>query len=106
MDMGTTKHRKTIISHGDGFRWEIDCYEDVTEISYYEKQTISEASVPAVYGDVLVQRFSIGQGFDLEVFQEAIKMRKACEEEQEKEKPIPIRSIWDKTKEPRNGKNN
>lgn len=59
------KTRKTKVSHDDGFGWTVICYEDETVIEYFEGTE-----------EKIISTSRITAGFDIEVFEEAIKLRK------------------------------
>lgn len=59
---------KTTLSSNDNFGWDIICYDDVTEIIYFEKDSEGTHTRQDTY------LFAVG--YDLQVFEEAIRLRK------------------------------
>lgn len=62
------KLNKTTLSSNDNFGWDVICYEDVTEIVYFEKDSEGKRTRE--------DRSLFTVGYDLQVFEEAIKLRK------------------------------
>jgi hypothetical protein len=60
--------QKTILSHNDGWQYEIICYDDQTEIIYSEVDNGVE------------ETYSFPEGFDIQVFEAAIRLRKEYNE--------------------------
>jgi hypothetical protein len=61
--------RKTVLSEHDNlFGWEVISYEDVTSIIYFENDNDGNRIKEIV--------FDISEGYDVKVFEEAIRLRK------------------------------
>jgi len=61
------KLRKTVLTEGGMFGYEIISYEDITTIIYFEYENNERVNK---------QTFDITSGYDLQVFEEAIRLRK------------------------------
>lgn len=61
---------KSVLHSGDGFSFEITCYEDATEIIYFEMENgVKVAKTTATFT----------AGYDIQVFEAAIKLRNNSE---------------------------
>jgi hypothetical protein len=65
---------KTTLEAPDGFGWEITSYEDGTEIIYFETKDTSKPSTPQ--NRKVKDRMFITVGYDEEVFENALRLRK------------------------------
>ena len=66
------KVRSVSIRDKDYFGWTITCFDDVTQIQYYEQEGGKS---------VIKHTYDFTSGYDLEIFKEASKLREEYEKE-------------------------
>lgn len=66
------KLRSVKIRDADYFGWTITCFDDVTEIQYYEQEDGKS---------VIKHTYNFTAGYDVEIFKEALKLRAEYEKE-------------------------
>jgi hypothetical protein len=74
--------RKTSFSHGDGFGYDISCYEDGTEIKYFETKDFEKPY--SLDNRIEKERTWFTTGFDIEICNEIINLRKLQLEDEKK----------------------
>jgi hypothetical protein len=68
----TKLHKVTLNDDSERFGYEITCYEDVTEITYFEYENDSVDILQRVDKESI----RLTTGYDLQVFEEALRLRR------------------------------